>query len=171
MKIPFCTFCVKTRILCSRCQALLDSGEYDENDLEVINAFLNVASSGKLEEYLKGVEYVKSYSIDNFLVITLRGIKNLPRTLITQIEKNLEQVLDKKVRIVEKTGSINEIAMQLASPARILTIAISWLPDGTNEMIVKITKSEARKLPFKLSDFAKMLTLITGSNTKVEITR
>ncbi len=169
MKIPFCTFCVKTRVFCARCQQLLDSQEYDMTDVDVINAFLNIKQ--KYDEYLKNLEYVKSYSVDDTIVVVLRGVKSLPRQIVREIEQSLEEQLGKRVRIVEKSNNINELAVQLAHPARILTVAISWLPDGTSEAVVKITRMEARRLPFKPNELAKILSLVSGTNVRVEITR
>ncbi len=169
MKIPFCTFCVKTRVFCARCQQLLDSQEYDMTDVDVINAFLNIKQ--KYDEYLKNLEYVKSYAADDTIVVVLKGVRSLPRQVVKEIEQSLEEQLGKRVRIVEKSNNINELAAQLAQPARILTVAISWLPDGTSEAVVKITRMEARRLPFKPSEFAKILSLVSGTNVRVEITR
>ncbi|MCG2892675.1 MAG: transcription elongation factor NusA, partial [Vulcanisaeta sp.] len=129
MKIPFCTFCVKTRVFCNKCQSLLDSGEYSMLDVEVTDALLNIAT-GKMEEVLRNVEYVKSYEIGDLVIVVLKGVKALPRAVIQQIEHDLERALNKRVRIVERGVNINELATQLASPARILTISTSWLPDG-----------------------------------------
>jgi len=138
-------------------------------DIEVLNAILNIKS--KIEDYFKDVEYVKSYAVNNLVIVLLRGVKSIPRTILKQFEQNLEQVLGRKVKVIEKSSSINELAVQLAFPARILTIVMSWLPDGTNEAIVKIPKTEIRRLPFKPEDYAKILSLITGINVKVEISR
>ena len=169
MKIPFCTFCIKTRVFCSRCQELLDSQQYDMTDIDVLDAILNVKS--KFEDYLKDVEYIKSYDVGNLVVIVLKGIKSISRTVLKQFEQALEQTLNKKVKIIEKSGNINELATQLAFPARILTVVMSWLPDGTNETVVKIPRSEVRRLPLKIDDFARILSLITGLNVRIEISR
>jgi len=170
MKIPFCTFCVKTRVFCNKCQSLLDSGEYSMLDVEVTDALLNIAT-GKMEEVLRNVEYVKSYEIGDLVIVVLKGVKALPRAVIQQIEHDLERALNKRVRIVERGVNINELATQLASPARILTISTSWLPDGTTETIVRIAKSELKRLPFKPSELAKVLSQISGTNIRVEITK
>ncbi len=169
MKIPFCAFCVKTRVFCARCQELLESRQYDTVDVDVINAILNVKQ--RFEQHLSNVEYVKSYSTDDSIIVVLRGIKSVPRNVIQEFEQALREQLGKKVRVVERTSNINELAAQLAQPARILTVAVSWLPDGTSEAVVKITRYEARRLPFKPEELARILSLITGTPVRVEITR
>ncbi|KUO80469.1 MAG: transcription elongation factor NusA [Vulcanisaeta sp. OSP_8] len=170
MKIPFCTFCVKTRVFCNKCQSLLDSGEYSMLDVDVSDALLNIAT-GKMEDLLKNVEYVKSYEVGDLVIVVLKGVRSLPRAVVQQIEHDLERALDKKVKVVEKGVNINELATQLASPARILTISTSWLPDGTTETIVRITRTELRRLPFRPSELARVLSQISGTNIRVEVTR
>ena len=91
--------------------------------------------------------------------------------MVQQIEHDLERALDKKVKVVERGVNINELATQLASPARILTISTSWLPDGTTETIVRITRTELRRLPFRPSELARVLSQISGTNIRVEVTR
>ncbi len=169
MKIPFCTFCVKTRVFCARCQELLDSRQYDMTDVDVINALLSLKQ--RFDQYLANVEYVKSYSTDDAVIIVLKGIKSIPKNIVQELEQALREQLGKRVKIVEKTSNINELAVQLAAPARILTVAVAWLPDGSSEAVVKITKFEARRLPFRPEELAKILTIITGTPVKVEITR
>jgi len=139
-------------------------------DVDVSDALLNIAT-GKMEDLLKNVEYVKSYEVGDLVIVVLKGVRSLPRVVVQQIEHDLERALDKKVKVVEKGVNINELATQLASPARILTISTSWLPDGTTETIVRITRAELRRLPFRPSELARVLSQISGTNIRVEVTR
>jgi hypothetical protein len=139
-------------------------------DVDVSDALLNIAT-GKMEELLKNVEYVKSYEVGDLVIVVLKGVRSLPRAVVQQIEHDLERALDKKVKVVERGVNINELATQLASPARILTISTSWLPDGTTETIVRITRTELRRLPFRPSELARVLSQISGTNIRVEVTR
>ena len=139
-------------------------------DVDVSDALLNIAT-GKMEELLKNVEYVRSYEVGDLVIVVLKGVRSLPRAVVQQIEHDLERALDKKVKVVERGVNINELATQLASPARILTISTSWLPDGTTETIVRITRTELRRLPFRPSELARVLSQISGTNIRVEVTR
>jgi len=139
-------------------------------DVDVSDALLNIAT-GKMEDLLKNVEYVRSYEVGDLVIVVLKGVRSLPRAVVQQIEHDLERALDKKVKVVEKGVNINELATQLASPARILTISTSWLPDGTTETIVRITRTELRRLPFRPSELARVLSQISGTNIRVEVTR
>ncbi|ADY00827.1 transcription elongation factor NusA-like protein [Vulcanisaeta moutnovskia 768-28] len=139
-------------------------------DVDVSDALLNIAT-GKMDEILKNVEYVKSYEVGDLVIVVLKGVKTLPRSIVQQIEHDIERTLNKRVKVVEKGVNVNELATQLASPARILTVSTSWLPDGTTETVVRITKNELRRLPFRPSELAKVLSQISGTNIRVEITK
>ena len=166
VKIPFCEFCVKTRVLCQKCQSLIDSGRYSWLDVEVSEALLKVGRKINLAD----VEYVKSYEVDDFIVILMKNTKKIPRGAFMQLEKELSSILGKTVRVVEH-GSINEVIAQLVSPAKLLTISTSWLPDGTTETVVKIPSRELRRLPIKPEKLQAVISQISGTNVKVELVK
>lgn len=164
MKKPFCDFCVRTRVLCPKCQGLIDSGEYSYLDVDIVDALMKLEKRYNLSD----VEYVKAYETDAFVVVVLRGFRKVPKGAQMQLERDLSSLLNKNVRIVEK-GSVNEIIAQLVSPARLLTISTSWLPDGTSETIVKIPSRELRRLPVNPEKLQEILNRIIGSTIKINI--
>ncbi len=166
VKIPFCEFCVKTRVLCQKCQSLIDSGRHSWLDVEVSDALLKVERKINLAD----VEYVKSYEVDDFIVILMRNTKKIPRGAFMQLEKELSSLLGRNVRVVEH-GNVNEVIAQLVSPAKLLTISTSWLPDGTTETVVKIPSRELRRLPIRPERLQAIISQISGANVKVELVR
>ncbi len=169
MKIPFCTFCVKSRMFCAKCQSLLDSGgEYEELDVDVIDKLLSMEQ--KYKQYLSDVSYSKSYKVRNLLLIAMVGIRGgIPKSIVKQMEEELTSELGINVRLVEHTTKVNELATQLTYPARIYSISMAWLPDGTNETIIKIPRHETGRLPFKPTELGKVLSKLTRENVKVEV--
>ncbi|MGC8974068.1 MAG: transcription elongation factor NusA, partial [Thermoproteus sp.] len=85
MKKPFCDFCIRTRVLCAKCQGLIDSGEYSWLDVDVVDALMKLEKKYNLND----VEYVKAYETDAFIVVVLRGFKKLPKGAQMQLEKDL----------------------------------------------------------------------------------
>lgn len=166
VKIQFCEFCVKTRVLCQKCQSLLDSGRYQWLDVEVSDALLKVARKINLSE----VEYVKSYEVDDLVIVLMRNTKRIPRGAFVQFEKELSSALGRSVKVVEY-GSINEVIAQIVSPAKLLTISTSWLPDGTTETVVKIPSRELRRLPIRPERLQAIISQISGANVKVELVK
>lgn len=169
MRIPFCEFCVKTRLFCPKCQSLLDSGQYDMRDVDVIDVILRVLDEdSKLKELMRDVEYHKAYEMDNMVFVALRGIRKLPISIIRGLEDRLSKELNTPVRLIEYTTDINELVTQIAYPAR-PTVATTWLPDGTNETEVRIVRRDIRRMRLKPSDMAKLLSAITNRNVRVKV--
>lgn len=164
MRKPFCDFCIRTRMLCPKCQGLIDSGEYSWLDVDVVDALMKLERKYNLTD----VEYVKAYETDAFVVVVLRGYKKLPKGAQMQLERDLSAAMGRSVKIVEK-GSVNEIIAQLVSPARLLTISTSWLPDGTSETVVKIPSRELRRLPVRPEKLQEILNRIIGSTIKIDV--
>ncbi|MGC8570061.1 transcription elongation factor NusA [Caldivirga sp.] len=169
MRIPFCEFCVKTRLFCSKCQSLLNSGQYEMYDVDVIDAILKLTDNDqKLKNMLSNVEYYKSYEIDDSYFVALKGIRRVPINVVRQLEDKLSEALNRRVKIIEYTADINELVTQVAYPAR-PTVATTWLPDGTNETEVRIMRRDARRLRLRPSDMARLLSAITNKNVKVKV--
>ncbi len=169
MRIPFCEFCVKTRLFCSKCQSLLNSGQYEMYDVDVIDAILKLTDNDqKLNNMLSNVEYYKSYEVGDTYFIALKGIRRVPINVVRQLEDKLSEALNRRVKIIEYTADINELVTQVAYPAR-PTVATTWLPDGTNETEVRIMRRDARRLKLRPSDMARLLSAITNRNVKVKV--
>jgi hypothetical protein len=108
--------------------------------------------------------------VDDFIIILMRNAKKMPRGAFIQLEKELSSLLGRNVRVVEH-GSVNEVIAQLVSPAKLLTISTSWLPDGTTETVVKIPSRELRRLPIRPERLQAIISQISGANVKVELVR
>jgi len=169
MRIPFCEFCVKTRLFCSKCQSLLNSGQYEMYDVDVIDAILKLTDEDqKLKSMLNDVEYYKSYDVGNTYFIALKGIRRVPINMVRSLEDKLTEMLNRRVKIIEYTADINELVTQIAYPAK-PTVATTWLPDGTSETEVRIMRRDARRLRLKPTDMARLLSAITNRSVKVKV--
>ena len=168
MRTPLCHICIKSGILCPRCQELVDSGEYDELDIDVMKTLLELEEEAFQE--LKDMNYHKSYLVENLLVIQLSG-KSLSPYRLTKIARQVaEKLKDKynvKVRIIEKTGELRKMASQLLSPARILGVNTLWFPDGSFESIIRVSKLDERLLPARKEVIEEILSKILNATVKV----
>jgi len=165
-RMPFCEFCVRSRVLCQKCQLLIDEGKYDWLDVDVAESLLKLSRRFNLSE----VEYIKSYEIEGFIVVVLKNIKRISRGAFIQLERELSSILGKQVKIVEY-GNKNEIIAQLVSPAKLLTISTSWLPDGTSETVVKIPQRELKRLPMGLERLQEILRRVADSSIKIDVVK
>ncbi len=169
MRIPFCEFCVKTRLFCPKCQSLLDSGQYQMLDVDVIDAVLRLSDEDqKVKDALSGVEYHKAYDVGDVVYVALKGIRKVHPNMRKLIEGRLTEVLGRPVRLIEYTTDVNDLVTQIAYPARPI-VATTWLPDGTNETEVRIFRSDMRRLKIKPSEMARLLSALTNSNVKVRV--
>lgn len=168
MRTPLCHICIKSGIFCPRCQELVDSGEYDELDIDVMKTLLELEE--EVFQELKDMNYHKSYLVENLLVVQLSG-KSLSPYRLTKIARHVaEKLKDKynvRVRIIEKTGELRKMASQLLSPARILGVNTLWLPDGSFESIIRVSKLDERLLPARKEVIEEVLSRILNATVKV----
>jgi transcription antitermination factor NusA-like protein len=161
MNTPLCNFCIKSGILCQKCQDKVSSGEITETDVQAAKLLL------KLEEKnpsLQNVNFYKAYDVDNILAIVV-GQGDLPKFLTSggKIIRDIQESTGKKVRILEKKGEVRKFLEDLFAPVPITTINKIWLPDGSTETRV-ILAGQPRRLPMKtniLKELAKEVRSIT----------
>ena len=168
MKTPLCHICIKSGILCPRCQGLVDSGEYDEVDIDVMKALLELEE--KTFQDLKDMSYHKSYLVEDLLVVQLSGKSLSPyqlSRLAKQIAEKLKDKYNVKVRVIEKTGELRKMAAQLLAPARILGVNTLWLPDGSFESIIRISRYDEKILPARKEVIEEVLSKILNATVKV----
>ena len=144
MKFPICTFCLKTGVLCVRCQEKLARGEVTELDLRVAKVFLELENRFPI---LKDIQYHKAFQHDNFTVILISGAGNTLKPLWLRIARALGEKLGGEVRIVEKTSNLKLLVEQVITPCRLLGVNTLWLPDGTEENTIRVPRFDRRRLP------------------------
>ena len=126
-----CSFCLKSGILCQKCQAKLKSGEVSETDLQVARLLLS------LEEKfpsLQNVYFHKTFNVDRTLAIVV-GAGDVPRLLGFggKIVRTLSEEMGKNIRILENGVDDRKFLEDLFAPLTIMTINTIWLPDGSTE--------------------------------------
>jgi transcription antitermination factor NusA-like protein len=158
-----CTVCLKSGILCPRCDEKVQSGEISPLDLEVAKTL--VGMEGKYPA-LQKVHFHKSVESGNSLIILVDKkdshlIQNYGGKILRDIA---EKVKKKKVRVLGYNEGTRRFLESLFAPASILTINTIWLPDGSTETKVILPKRDLRKLPANmdaLKDLAKNIRNIT----------
>jgi len=163
-----CYFCLKSGILCPKCQEKVRSGEVTELDLKVGRLLLSLEKDFPT---LQDVELVKAIDIDDILVIIV-GRGDMPRMLSYggKIVKTLEKKIGKRVRILEQGSSDRKFLEDLFAPLDVLTINRIWLPDGTMETRV-ILRGRRRGLPIPIRMLREIAQKIRGMTLRVEFAR
>ncbi|MBS7288005.1 MAG: KH domain-containing protein [Candidatus Freyarchaeota archaeon] len=164
MKTPICTFCLKSGVLCPRCQEKVDKGEVSDLDIKVAKHLV------ELEERfssLKDVKFVRAIKSDNLVVIVV-GEGNIPNLIGPKgrVIKSLSDELGRKIRVIEESSSLKKTIEDIISPVNLLGVNTVWLPDGSNEKKVRIRQSESKKLPASTHVLEKIIYDLTGERVR-----
>lgn len=168
MKIPLDQICVKSGVLCPRCQGLVDSRAVEPYEIEVMRALLDLENNPDFK-FLKDLVYYKAVKSGNFLVLLLQfpDFSTTPR-LISKLDKQLTEMLGIKVRVIDRSSNnIKSVALQLIMPARVSGINTLWLPDGSTQYIVRIPRSDSRYLPASKEVIEEVLSSLVGNSVRI----
>ena len=165
VKTPLCEFCLKSGILCPKCQGKVNSGEISEGDVRIARMLLKIS-----EHYpsLQNISFHKSYEIDGVIAIVVdRG--DLPHLLgySGKILRELDEVTGKKVRVLEEGVDARKFLEDLFAPSGIASLNTIWLPDGSTETRV-ILSGPARRLPIDVETLKALAEKIRGITIRVE---
>jgi len=166
VKAALCNFCLKSGILCSKCQRKLKSGEVSEVDLEIARLLLSIE-----DKYpsLQDVYFHKAVEANGVLAILVeRG--DMPRLLgySGKIIKALGEKTRKTIRILEQGVDDRKFLEDLFAPLSILTINTIWLPDGTTETRVILRRRGRRRAPINVEALKEIAQKVRGITLRVE---
>jgi len=169
VKTELCNFCLKSGILCSKCQGKLKSGEVSEVDFEIARLLLSLE-----EKYpsLQDVYFHKAVEANGVLaVVVKRG--NMPHLLGYggKIIKALGEKTGKTIRVLEHGVSDRKFLEDLFVPMSILTINTIWLPDGTTETRVILKRRGRRRTLINVEALKEIAQKVRGITLRVEFSR
>jgi len=164
MKTPLCNFCLKSGILCQKCQIKIEKGQIGPTDIQIAKILM------KLEDKyppLQKIRFYNAYEIDNVLAIVV-GRGNLSAFLSSngKILRDLADNTGKKIRVLEKYGEARKFLEDLFVPVNITTINKIWLPDGTTETRVILSR-RPRRLPLKTKVLKQLAQKIRGITLRI----
>lgn len=169
MKIPLDYICVKSGVLCPRCRHMVESGQVQKYEIEVIRHLIELEERDPAFRFLRDATYVKSYMIDDFLVLIIDILNDVaPQTLI-RLARVLGERLNMKVRAVKRLNDMKMVIAQILSPARIQGVNTVWSPDGTVQYVVRISRYDARFLPISIDELEKLLNMIFNKAFKIKL--
>ncbi len=145
MKTELCNFCLKSGILCSKCQGKLESGKVSDSDFTIARLLLSLE-----EQYpsLQDVTFHKAVEADRILAILVdKG--DVPRLLSHggKIVREISEKIGKTIRVLEYGVTERKFLEDLFVPLSILTINKIWLPDGTTETRVILKRGRRKRIP------------------------
>lgn len=162
-------FCVKSGILCRRCEEKLEKGQITELDLKVIQRIVELE---KDHPVLQDVTFHRAVEADGVLAV-LVDKKDMPRLLGggAKIVKDLGETFGKRIKLISYGGDDREFLEDLFSPLSILTINTVWIPDGSTETKVILTGRQPRNMPVDLDKVRKIAQELKGMTLRTEFER
>ncbi len=172
VQIPLDYICVKSGVLCPRCQSLVDSGAVADYEVDVMRALIELEEKENVS-ILRKATYHKTYRVgDMYVVVMDLGIgTSVP--LFTRHARVLEQKLQEKlgvrVKVIPKANDVRGLAAFLLYPARVLGVNTLWLPDGSIEYVIRISRRDQRFIAGRKEEFERILTELLGKRTRIRI--
>jgi len=162
-------FCVKSGILCRRCEEKLEKGQITDLDLKVIQRMVELE---KEHPVLQDVTYHRSVEADGMMAVLVER-KDVPRLLGggAKVVKDLGDTFGKRVKLISYGGDDREFLEDLFSPLSILTINTIWIPDGSTETKVILTGRQPRRMPVNLDIVKTMAQELKGMTLRIEFER
>jgi transcription antitermination factor NusA-like protein len=160
-------FCVKSGVLCVKCEEKLRKGQVSQLDFKVIKVLTELE-----KEYpvLKKVFFHKSIDAGNTLAI-LVDKKDMIQILSQggKIIKALaEKIGKKRIKLLSYGSSEREFLEELLSPFSILTVNTVWLPDGSTETKVILPGRKPKRLPIDFEEVKKIAKEVKGMSLRIE---
>lgn len=167
MKTPLCNFCLKSGIFCSKCEALLREGKVSELDVSVAKILLDLQQSYPI---LQDVTFLSAAESGPVLAVVV-GQGDLQKILSSEgrLIRDLGEHTGKRIKILEGDSTSRRFLEELFAPANILTINTVWLPDGTTETKVIISRRDSRHLPSSVDALSELAQKIHGIALRVEL--
>jgi len=171
VQIPLDYVCVKSGVLCPRCQGLIESGVVDEREVEIMKALIELEEKEGLQ-ILKKATYHKAYFVDDEMVIIVMDLgvgSSVPvfTRYAREIEQRLRERLGRRVKIIPKASDVRGLATHLLYPARVLGVNTLWLPDGSIEYVVRVTRRDERRLGRAKEVYERILSEMLGKRTHI----
>ncbi|MBL7119036.1 hypothetical protein ISS96_03405 [Candidatus Bathyarchaeota archaeon] len=167
MKTPFCNFCLKSGILCSKCETLLRDGKVSELDVKVARILLDLEQKYPI---LQEITLQKTVETGSILAIVV-GQGELQKVLASE-GKLIREISDrtgKRIKLLEDGCDLRGFLEELFAPASILTINTVWLPDGSTETKVILSRRDARHLPSSVDILRELVWKIRGVVLRIEL--
>lgn len=169
MKTQLCNFCLKSGILCSKCDAKVKSGQISNTYLKIARLLLSLE-----EKYppLQGVSFQTAVEADGVLALIV-GRGDVSRLLGYggKIIRAIGEEAGKRIRILEDGVDNRKFLEDLFAPISIMTINTIWLPDGTIETRVILRKRGYRPPRINVEAMKQIAKKVRNIVLRVEFSR
>jgi transcription antitermination factor NusA-like protein len=164
MRMQLCNFCVKSGILCQKCQEKIRTGTVNETYIKIAKLLI------KFEDKYPSIQKIflnNVYNVDNIIAIAV-GSGDSSRLLASrgQILRELSRSIGKRIRVFEGSGDVRKFLEELFMPTKILAINTIWLPDGSTETRV-VLPERPRRLSMSREVLKELAEKIRGMTLRI----
>ena len=164
-----CDFCLKSGILCRKCQTKLKSGEVSKLDLRIGRLLLDLESNFP---FLQEICFYKVREANGMLAVIV-GRGDVARLLSYggKILRAVKKETGKSIRVLEYGSDIRKFLEDLFAPLSVITINTIWLPDGTTETRVILKKRRRKPPSINVQALKEIAQKVRGTTLRVEFSR
>ncbi|TXT67134.1 MAG: Transcription elongation factor NusA-like protein [Promethearchaeota archaeon] len=164
--LPACETCIKSGLLCLRCQEKLDEGEITPFELDLAKDFIEVEESGEFPT-LSNISFYQAIDYQDVVILIVgKGDKiRFSQELINWIKDiyEIEQLI-----LIEKTNNPRPIVEALISPARLISLNEIFLATGDIEYKAVLQKQDKNKILFTKQELEDLVLELSGQQIRVE---
>ncbi|ABN69815.1 conserved hypothetical protein [Staphylothermus marinus F1] len=162
MKYPLDKICVKSGILCPNCQRKVDTGIVGKYEISIMKAMMELED--EMKELRRG-EYIKAYEVNGLVIVIVKD--HWEKEEIEKISKSLSAKLRRKAKVVVDTGDKKLLVEQILYPATLLGLNTLWLPDGSEQMIIRISRRDHRFIGGRKHAYESLLSKLLGRKVRI----
>jgi len=159
-------FCIKSGILCRKCQEKIEKGQITDLDLKIIRLLSDLE---KENPTLQDVTYHKAVEADDNLAI-LVDRRDMGKMLSggARVVHAISDSLGKRVKILGYGGDDRQFLDDLFSPVSILTLNTIWIPDGSTETKVILAGRQPKRMPVDPEIVKKLAKQLRNMTLRIE---
>lgn len=166
VKTSLDNFCVKSGVLCPRCEEKLRKGQITDLDLQVVRILSELEKDFPI---LQDVSFERAVESGEVLAILVNK-QDVGKVLSSggKIVRALGEKIRRRIKILGYSGDSRQLIEDLFSPISILTINTVWLPDETTETKVILHGRRPRHMPVDFELARRLAKEIGGMTLRVE---
>ena len=159
-------FCVKSGVLCSKCEEKLKKGQITHLDLQVVRILSELEKEFPI---LEEVSFERAVDAGDVLAILVNK-QDVGKVLSSggKIVRAIGEKTGRRIKILGYGGDSRQLIEDLFSPISILTINTVWLPDETTETKVILHGRRPRHMPVDFELARRLAKEIGGMTLRIE---
>lgn len=166
VKTSLDNFCVKSGVLCPRCEEKLRKGQITDLDLQVVRILSELEKDFPI---LQDVSFERAVESGEVLAILVNK-QDVGKVLSSggKIVRAVGEKIRRRIKILGYSGDSRQLIEDLFSPISILTINTVWLPDETTETKVILHGRKPRYIPVDFELARRLAKEIVGMTLRIE---